>query len=410
MKQFFHRLILLVSVVMLFTACREEIDESPSSHTLLIYMVGDNDLSSYCKYNTNDCIEGLLASNNPLNLIIYEDSKVSGNHGTPVLFRLKRNAVDKQKVDTIMIKEYSYDQDSASPNILKKVIDDAFFTCPSDIKGLEIWSHGLGWAPGDNYRVTRSADATRAQQYIGIDGTNYLEIWDLRQALANCPHLDYIIFDACNMAQAEVAYELREAADFMVACPTEIMAAGLPYSKMIKSLSTCQNRDWVPEALKSVIDDFASYYPGDIADSRRFVENGGTVSLIDLREIAGVHTAYKKLLAECADRVQFIDDNPASAVADLQRFGRFSFYYHFFDLLSVADFYDNKQNHSSYVELKKALERTVVKEYHSQYVLDFYQEMQSCGLGVAVPEFFKQTYIKDILQSGYNELQWSKDQ
>ena len=56
------------------TSCHE--NEEPigpqewpeSNHTLLIYMIGDNTLSEYCKLNTQACINGILKTETPVNL------------------------------------------------------------------------------------------------------------------------------------------------------------------------------------------------------------------------------------------------------------------------------------------------------------------------------------------------------
>lgn len=415
MKQFTLRLLLFFSAVMLLSACHDDDDDSTqewpeSQHTLLIYMVGDNDLSHYCRLNTQACIQGMLKSETPVNLVIYEDSKVSGAKGTPVLFQLKRNYQNKEKVDTIMIKQYDTEMNSADPEVLQQVANEAFEKVPSAIRGIEIWSHGLGWVPGSSYRPSSYAlgAKTRATQYIGIDNSSYMEIWQMRKALETCPHFDYIIFDACNMGQAEVAYELRNIADYMLACPTEIMAEGLPYSGMIKSLSSCQSKETLINALMQVIDDFAKYYPGSPnAEEWEEVTDGGLIALTDLKQITDVHHTFKKLLADCAeDRADLLDRN----FVKLQPFGQnyTGTRYLFFDMEGVAEVLDNNQGLSSYQEFKQALKRAILKEYHSKHFLNF-GEMRSCGLGVALPEFFEYSRHPEITTAAYNELQWTKD-
>ena len=48
--------------------------------------------------------------------------------------------------------------------------------------------------------------------------------------------MEYILFDDCYMSSLETAYELRHITDYIIACPTEIMAFGMPYSTMGKHL------------------------------------------------------------------------------------------------------------------------------------------------------------------------------
>ena len=41
---------------------------------------------------------------------------------------------------------------------------------------------------------------------------------------------DYLLFDACFMSSVEALYDLRRAADYIVASPCEVMAHGFPYT------------------------------------------------------------------------------------------------------------------------------------------------------------------------------------
>lgn len=402
------------------TSCHE--NEEPigpqewpeSNHTLLIYMIGDNTLTDYCKLNTQACINGILKTETPVNLVIYEDSQYGGKQGRPQLFRLKRNLNDLQKVDTIMIHQFDADHDSTDPAIMSSIIDEAFNACPGTVKGLELWSHGLGWAPSKKYTPTRSSsDATRSTQYIGEDNGSSLEIWDLRKALEKSAHLDYIAFDACNMGQAEVAFELRNAADYMLACPTEIMAQGLPYSDLIESLSACNSKETIVSALKSMIDRFAITYPGKVRDRFDTYVDGGTIGLYNLSKMTELRDAFRSLLSVCEDRRQLLQDHSYTYEDQIQPYGRTSAgcRYDFYDIMSYADFLvnDNPGNYPEYATLKEAINKVVLKEYHSEHVLDF-KTMHSCGLGIGIPEIFLTTANNpNTLMSAYNELQWTKD-
>ena len=400
----------------------EIVEEPDSNHTLLIYMIGDNNLSKYCKENTQHSIDGLLNSPHPLNLVIYEDSYVSGQRGTPVLFRLKRNAVDKQRVDTIYMHQYEEDLDSTDPAVMQSVLNEVFKEYDTEVKGIELWSHALGWAPSKDYTYTQARPAgnepeTRASQFVGMDGSNEMDIWVLRQTLEKCPHLDYILYDACNMGQAEVAYELREVADFMLACPTEIMAAGLPYDAMISSLSTSQNKGSLPNALKMVVDDFAMLYDGTTKTDKSYYvasspyRHDGTFALTDLREIKGVHDTYMSLRANYPERVQLLAEHYYTYEDNITHYGRSvqGSRYYFYDLLDAARFFvgDDKESQSLAL-LQQALDKAVLKEYHTPAFIEL-TNIRSCGLGVALPELFEASSDRNRLKSAYLELRWSQE-
>lgn len=44
--------------------------------------------------------------------------------------------------------------------------------------------------------------------------------------------MEYILFDDCYMASVEVAYDLKEVTDYLIASPCEIMAYGMPYAEI----------------------------------------------------------------------------------------------------------------------------------------------------------------------------------
>lgn len=416
MKKFLLSIVALIASVCMLSSCKDDGPSEPkqtewpeSDHTYLIYMIGDNSLFSWCKQNTEKAIKGLLKSETPVNLVIYDDSWRSNfegiEEGTPVLFRLKRNFVDRQKVDTIMIHQFEKDHNSADPEIMQSIINEAFAACPASVKGLEIWCHGLGWAPSYKYQATKASEATRASQWVGPDDDRYLEIWELRKALEKCPHMNYIAFDACNMGQAEVAYELKDVADYMMACPTEIMAAGLPYTDLIRILSGVNNVSALPKCFPEITYAFQQQSSVNYYD--------GTFSILDLKAMTELHHAYKILLSVCSERLQNLEEMPYAYLNGLQQFGRgwISMGAHnlFFDMLSVADFLAKDQPElPAYIQLKKALSKTILYEYHTDSFLDL-GKITCCGIGVALPEVFSTLGDGKKIQSAYNQLQWTKD-
>ena len=437
--QYFVWMLMLLCSVCLFSSCEhkrggepdgpEVVEEPDSNHTLLIYMIGDNNLSEYCLENTSNSIRGLLDSPHPLNLVIYEDSYVSGVGGKPVLFRLKRNAVDKQRVDTTYLQQYPEDWDSTDPEVMKTVVNEVFKKYDTEVKGIELWSHAMGWIPSSSFRPSQSRTTgfeqddvepeTRSSQHVGLDVNKEMDIWVLRETLEKCPHLDYILYDACNMGQAEVAYELRDVADYMLACPTEIMAGGLPYHLMIRSLSTCQGKSSLLNALKMVVDDFASLYDGTTkfddfmvqSSHRRNYKHDGTFALTDLHQIKGVHDAFVSLRANYAERVQLLQDHYYTYEGNITHYGRTGMgsRYYFYDLLDAARFFvgDDKESNSLAL-LEQALDKAVIKEHHTESFIEI-SNIRSCGLGVGLPEMFQASTNTNTLHAAYAKLRWSQE-
>ena len=226
MKKLFQTL--LLSLSFLCIACGG--DDEPTKpaqkqpqRTVLAYIVSDNSLSYFSDSDINEMLEGIKSVDTQVNnLLVYADSNT-----TPVLYRItkdkKGNAIKE------IIREYD-EQVSTSPQVMKEVCNTVFSNYPAQSYGLIYWSHGEGWKP-------MPLAATR---WIGQDKgdgtTDYTNIDELKQVLASVPHLDFLLFDACFMMTVEVAYALRDEADYIIASPTEIPGPGAPYDVLVPAM------------------------------------------------------------------------------------------------------------------------------------------------------------------------------
>lgn len=82
--------LLCISFSLLFTACNQDDDPVPpevGSRTVLVYIVADNNLSSFAKEDVEEMIAGMESVDlSSSNLLVYQDDRVA-----PVLFRISRN-------------------------------------------------------------------------------------------------------------------------------------------------------------------------------------------------------------------------------------------------------------------------------------------------------------------------------
>lgn len=211
-------------------ACHDENQESKPeepekrSRTVLVYMVAENNLYSFAADDFNEMFEGMNGvDDNNNNFIIYRD-----DYSAPSMIRLgkdKNGTVIQEK-----IRDYD-EQNSVDPEIMKGILNQAFSEYPADSYGLVMWSHADGWAP---YPAIKS-------RAFGDDNGNSINIIDLRKVLEGTEHLEFLFFDACFMQAAEVAYELRQYVDYMVASPTEIPAPGAPYQTVVPAMFESEN-------------------------------------------------------------------------------------------------------------------------------------------------------------------------
>jgi len=217
--------------------------------TLLMYFCG-TDLYSYYKNNLADVAKALSRNILPLGRIVAFTQPAAGE-GYVVEYRYDEAASACQR-DTLIrytpLPEPGYTTD---PKLMARILGDMAAVAPAErFFGLHLASHAKGWLPAsiessswlrsstrradDLWRKIPGAAETR---WFGQDRGRYMDISELAAAIDNSGvRFDYLLFDACFMSSVEALYDLRRAADYIVASPCEVMAHGFPYDTVIPSL------------------------------------------------------------------------------------------------------------------------------------------------------------------------------
>ena len=383
--------------------------EPQPTHTLLVYMAGDNSLSDYCKTNIRLMKEALMDATEDLNLVIYKDNRSSGD-GLPSLFQLKRT-VDKKthiaKIDTVYLEKFNVELNSCDPTVLKDIVNKTFSTFNTEVKGLEIWSHGLSWVPSSNFRFNGKS-ATRGVKYVGQDDNHYMELWDLRVALESCPHLDYILFDACFAGMAEVANELDGVCDYIYGPITEIMGFGFPYNSMVRILSYCNKKADVERTLTNCVTDFSQ--------SDLFSRNGFTITLLETAKANSLAKSIAKLRMAAPEASKYLEDNCMIPEVEsaFQHYGRslVGARYYFYEIADYVN-YLSKDGSTEVKSIVKEIEDNdiVVSYAYSNTFVEGSEkiDLKGCkGLGISIPEFFYLTGQENLLKKTYGKTKWGK--
>lgn len=157
---------------------------------------------------------------------------------------------------------------------------------PADHTALILWDHGSGWAPAATDR------ATSQTKFIAIDDESSgdaLSIPEIAAALAG-QTVDLLGFDACLMAEAEVAWELRDSARFVVASEDLEPSSGWDYTAFLTQFAGLAGPKKTPEALARCI---ADAYMGGIGGA-----TDRTLSVVDLAALAPLGAAVDLLASE----------------------------------------------------------------------------------------------------------------
>lgn len=237
---------------------------SGASWTIMIYMVGDNDLEPFA---LDDVLEmAAVGSGNGLNILIqldrHPDYANGALLGVPDFTGSKRFRVEQGSLTEL---QDMGEVNMASPQTLSDFIVWAKNTAPADRYAIVFWDHGGAW-PG-----------------FGVDATSggdLLTLPEIESALENgmgsagITQFSLIGFDACLMAAVEGALTLRRFGEYYLASSEVEPGHGWDYRKL-QLLKTTPSTAPIPFA-QAMIDGFRAQAVAQNTDETV------TLSLIDL--------------------------------------------------------------------------------------------------------------------------------
>ena len=364
---------------------REPVPGLGYQKVLILYSEGYNDLVGNLALNIEQFCQGDIPYFNERNVVLVYSHAAErrGDYTTktaPVLYRLytRGGVVCKDTLAT-----FDLLANTMTPDFMRSVMETARRSFPSNHYGLVITSHGNGWIPSDY--SGENIDMNIAPSWIGAqyDGSSRnrksLDINQLRDAIPF--HLDYIAFDACLMGGVEVAYELKDLCDYIVASPTEVISDGFNYPDMAARLFADGDPDLV----------------GLCEDYFNMCANSGsyaTIGLYDCSKMQALADVSKDIFE--AHREEVMKVNPWS----VQSYN-YSFTYNF-------DFRDYvKALGASEAELQaldQALEQLVVYKNSTPYFISTPIDAERfSGIGTYIP-----TESRTTLNSYFRETAWNE--
>lgn len=339
--------IAILMMTSLLVSCKDEPDkpkeEISNERTILIYMVATNSLHSESYSDIKEILEGYASlEENNTNILIYQTVP---NETAPTLSR-----VVKDKNGNIFlneIKTYTSGISSVSKSRISEVIRDIKRFGPAENYSLFLWSHATGWLPIGNPANLSVSQSPPLLHAYGDDYGKSINITDLAEAIPKGT-FDLIWMDCCLMGGIETVYQLRNHCDYMVVYPTEILAEGAPYNKIIPYLAGRH-----PDLLKAAEATYRFY--ADKSGSSRSC----TISVIDTKYLPEV-AAYARQIVEYG--------NLNIPLGNLQIYGK----------LKGVTFYDFLQTYDeiagadieSIDALRAATDRTVIGKWATPYFLN----------------------------------------
>ena len=284
-----RKLFIILCGAILLVGCKKDNDEpvkKDTQRTVVVYISGDNNLSTAALSDINEMKEGATGIPSDGRLIAFVDRSLAGEK--PFIVEIKNDK--NQPMDTL----YKYPSDfyASDPDLFSEVLERVVGLCPSKEYGLVLWGHGSGWLV--------EPDTIAQKRAYGIDetgngsGGKWMNMTQMARALKGLqtrnvmPKLSFIFADCCNMMCMEVGYELKDVTDYMIGSPAEIPGWGAPYKLMVAQLFKSGSNLY-----RGIIDTYYDYYadfnnlnPGE-QSSWPYMKDGYSVplSVIDTKYV-----------------------------------------------------------------------------------------------------------------------------
>jgi Clostripain family. len=384
------KLFLLLLGIIVFSACHHD-DPTPSAatnRTVLVYMIADNSLTSNVEANIDSMMSGYKTAKVTGNLLIYLDDTSK----SPVLYKLKKNSNGTVTKETV--KNYS-EQNSVDVSVMKGILSDVYTSYPADSYGLVLWSHGYSWVPSPTTKTisTRWFGQDQSTSTQG-DVTHYMDIPDLATALSGAPHLDFIMFDACLMSGVEVAYELKDHTDYLIASPTEVITDGFPYDQIIEPMFSTEKN------YQKIASSFFDYYNAMSGEYK-----SATIAITKCSEMDNLAAATKKIIGAHASEVStFVSSG-------IQLYDRENANNHF--AYDFGHIIQSIATPTEWTTFQKQLNATVVYKATTDYFINLpIDSNHFSGLGAYIPKATQTTYnsffktLSWYNAAGWNQVSW----
>jgi hypothetical protein len=386
----------------------------------IVYSMGFNNISSYLRADLQELTANAEIYNSRDRIIIFSHlRKGNERQAAPVLTELRTDDFGNIICDTLEVfptNTHSVDAKTVR-NVLTKIKD----SYPAKSYSILFSSHGTGWAP-QNYCATPSsfessvsgggAWSVRKKEDLvpkihwtypedssipmvksigaeSISGEN-VEI-NINDLADNIPmKMDFIIFDACFMGGIEVAYELRNVCDKIVASQTEVIAEGMDYITMTSYLMKNSGPD-----LEGFCRNYFDYYN----NHQQALYRSATISLIDTRKLTPLAEACKEIFESRRSQIAALEGKKIVQPYYQRTYSNLHGW--FFDLESII--INSGASQEQLTKVKNALDQCIIyKDATETFFTTEIKIDHHCGLSMYLP-YKNRTYLNDF----YKSLEWN---
>ena len=372
----------------LFSCCNNPIEES-KKRNILFYIGADESLiADDAPEKINQMRLGWQPGMGEM--LIYIDKLGDGAY----LYRINetKDANGYYGLDTIKV--YG-EENSADSKVLARVINEVRVGFPADSYGMIFFSHASVWLPEGTLKKPRS---------LVIDndnggGNREMEYYDFAAAIPD-KQFDFIIFEACLMADVMSMYELRNKAEYVLVSSAEIVSPGFVYIYKDNIMNLFNPNI----SFQSILTSFAQSYINYVSSfSENDYRNSSTLSLLKMDEMENLASVTKvSLQGMSVDETNLTIDNIQSFDRPNALSGQSKSRYY-----DLADVMENLIPASRYKSFNEQLEKTVIwkvstKRFFSGQPGSYYIN-KHCGLTTYIEQD-----VFSFINSEYKKSAWYK--
>ena len=296
-----HFFLLLFSILVLASCGSNDDPVDPvdpfvptkTKNTLFVFMPytannnGGNSLYYSLKGNIEDMEQAIEQEKGLGNsqLIVFISENIKTSHLIYIGYNKNKG---KCRRDTL--KTYT-DYDYTIPEGITSLLTSIKQMAPADNYSMIIGCHGEGWMPKPKSTQTRYFGGTA----IPIDISNFNE--GIKNAGMK---MNFILFDDCYMSGIEVAYQLRESSNYLIASTSEMIAYGIPYHLILKYM-LADNPNY-----EALCEDFTKFYITYKSGIQPMPY--GTIAVTDLSQTETMATFMKTVNSTHTFDIDKIDD------------------------------------------------------------------------------------------------------
>ncbi|NHJ48653.1 MAG: hypothetical protein FK733_12785 [Asgard group archaeon] len=219
--------------------------KAPKDWTFMVYLDGDNNLEDFAISDFEEMERG-GGTNDDVNVIVLIDRHPAydSSNGDWTGTRLYEVVDDSSmSIASTLLNDYG-ELDMGDPATLTDFINYCYTNYPAEKYCLNLWDHGAG--------IYGACQDDTSGSILRVD--------QIQSAISSSgKFIDVISFDCCLMTMVEVAYELRNYCDYLVASEDNIPGDGYNYEPIIEGLQANPGMN-AANFSKLLVDEYGNFY------------------------------------------------------------------------------------------------------------------------------------------------------